>query len=130
MQKPSGSHSERSLHDLNYEINKNSVDLREVKNPSLGQLVLAPYIDQLYYRAKIVELAEDGFEVFYVDYGNRAYVPFDGIRIWEDCFDDLPFQAVKFIIGTIEIENSQNYLQGLSCFTNKILNKKFNALVM
>lgn len=59
----------------------------------IGQLVAAMYVDNLWYRARIVKCYEDEFEVFYVDYGSQRWVTIDRIRHLDLHFTQLPIQA-------------------------------------
>lgn len=58
--------------------------------------------DGQWYRAEVLEYFHDGLvEVFYLDYGNRENVQLSDLRLWDDRFDYLPFQAVHCRLGNV-----------------------------
>ncbi|XP_065178536.1 uncharacterized protein LOC135809180 [Sycon ciliatum] len=57
--------------------------------------------DKRWYRAKVVEAAEESIEVFFVDYGNLAVVSPRDIRALHQEFTHLPFQAVECFLANI-----------------------------
>lgn len=77
------------------EISKLILDSRE--------LVFAFYAaDGQWYRAEVLEYFHDDLvEVFYLDYGNKENVRLKDLRMWDDRFDYLPFQAVHCRLGNV-----------------------------
>lgn len=58
--------------------------------------------DGQWYRAEVLEYFHDGLiEVFYLDYGNRENVRLEDLRMWDDRFDYLPFQAVHCRLANV-----------------------------
>lgn len=58
--------------------------------------------DGQWYRAEVLEYFHDGLvEVFYVDYGNKENVRLADLRLWDDRFDYLPFQAVHCRLANV-----------------------------
>lgn len=80
---------------LNWSLKCSILDTRE--------LVFAFYArDGQWYRAEVLEYFHDGLiEVFYLDYGNRENVRLEDLRMWDDQFDYLPFQAVHCRLANV-----------------------------
>ncbi|XP_021694879.1 uncharacterized protein LOC5570125 isoform X2 [Aedes aegypti] len=79
-------------------------DFREMDHkPYARELVFAFYAaDGQWYRAEVLEYFHDGLvEVFYVDYGNKENVRLADLRLWDDRFDYLPFQAVHCRLANV-----------------------------
>ncbi|XP_062539771.1 uncharacterized protein LOC134207835 isoform X3 [Armigeres subalbatus] len=79
-------------------------EFREMDHkPYTRELVFAFYAaDGQWYRAEVLEYFHDGLvEVFYLDYGNRENVQLSDLRLWDDRFDYLPFQAVHCRLGNV-----------------------------
>lgn len=74
------SNTQRNLEFLNETINSNQAKNFEPVTGDIyiGKILLAPYVEGPnvinYYRAKIEEIREDGFKVFFIDYGNREII--------------------------------------------------------
>ncbi|XP_065078217.1 uncharacterized protein krimp isoform X1 [Ochlerotatus camptorhynchus] len=71
--------------------------------PYTRELVFAFYSgDGQWYRAEVLEYFHDGLmDVFYLDYGNRENVRLEDLRMWDDRFDYLPFQAVHCRLANV-----------------------------
>ncbi|KXJ71624.1 hypothetical protein RP20_CCG020140 [Aedes albopictus] len=79
-------------------------DFREMDHkPYSRELVFAFYAaDGQWYRAEVLEYFHDDLvEVFYLDYGNKENVRLKDLRMWDDRFDYLPFQAVHCRLGNV-----------------------------
>lgn len=79
-------------------------DFRKMDHtPYTRELVFAFFSsDGQWYRAEVLEYFHDGLiEVFYLDYGNRENVRLENLRMWDDRFDYLPFQAVHCRLGNV-----------------------------
>jgi len=71
--------------------------------PKKDELVKAQFTaDDQWYRAKILKVDGDEFQVQYVDYGNVEYVPSARIRKLAKEFTDLAFQAQEAVLAFIK----------------------------
>lgn len=63
----------------------------------IGELVAAPFEnDHGWYRARVMDINKDSeIDVFYVDYGDSAYLKLDQLRKLRSDFTTLPFQAIE-----------------------------------
>lgn len=66
-----------------------------LKEIYIGQLVAARYVDNLWYRARIIGFRNGEFEMFYIDYGSSGVVTIDKIRHLPLHFTKLPVQAFR-----------------------------------
>ncbi|XP_058832611.1 uncharacterized protein LOC131690695 isoform X1 [Topomyia yanbarensis] len=87
-----------SLLEMEMKLNspERSVHYRKLHSPpAFGQRVFAKYSDKRWYRAEVAQyFDENNVLVFYVDYGNAEMVLQENIRLWDEQFSYLPYQAV------------------------------------
>jgi len=75
----------------------------EPYNPKIGELVKAQFVDDIWYRAKVVGKTNDGtFEVVYIDYGNFDLVPPSRLRPLDPSFTTLHPQAQEAQLAYIK----------------------------
>ena len=58
--------------------------------------------DESWYRARVCEIAEDSYDLYYVDFGDNAWVPKNQIRSLRGDFLILPFQAFECCLANIK----------------------------
>lgn len=78
-------------------------DKHLIEEPKVGMLCVAKYSDEIWYRAKIIAVLDNGMvQVLFIDYGNTFEVP--ASEIWELAAEYMepPPQAVKGFLSTIE----------------------------
>ncbi|XP_058444572.1 uncharacterized protein LOC131426134 isoform X1 [Malaya genurostris] len=75
---------------------EHSVRYRKFTSPPVfRQRVFARYTDKRWYRAEVAQyFDESNVLVFYVDYGNAEMVLLENVRLWDEQFSYLPYQAV------------------------------------
>lgn len=59
------------------------------KPPIVGQLVLAKFVDENYYRAIVTKVVDGKIGVSYVDFGNDDVTTIDGLRVLSDDLKDV-----------------------------------------
>ncbi|KAK1358013.1 hypothetical protein POM88_051269 [Heracleum sosnowskyi] len=111
-------------------------------NPKKGDLVIAQFSqDNSWYRATIVDApkgavrsAKAKFEVFYIDYGTREFVPYSRLRP-SDCYSlpSSPGLAKLCSLAHVKVPGwKEDYgKEAACCLSNYILHgeKKFKAIV-
>lgn len=100
-----------SLEKLNSEMNEYYRKLGRLRKTNLslyaeGELIAAKFsVDNQWYRARVVNTAEDLVQVFYVDYGNTDIVTEDRTNALLPEFLHLPFQAVECFLFNTYLED-------------------------
>lgn len=52
-----------------------------MSQPDVGEIVAAPFEgDQSWYRAKVMGIEGDNVDLYYLDYGDSGYLPYNQIR--------------------------------------------------
>lgn len=77
-------------------------DSTEPYKPNRDELVKAQFSDDAWYRAKVIKVINDEYQVQYVDYGNSEIIPATRIRKLPNEFKALPFQAVKAVLAYLK----------------------------
>ena len=58
-------------------------------------LQLCFFIFQKWYRGRIIKIHDYMVEIFFIDYGNKATIPIDNIRLLHKKFSSLEAQAIQ-----------------------------------
>lgn len=90
---------------------------------------MAPFSGSL-YRARVVALATDTVEVFFVDYGNYAEVAIKDLYAWEPIFGQIPFQAIRFKIAGIEPNKAERQDVRAEALYKQLVHKTLIGIVM
>lgn len=91
------------LHSMSEHYSKKNFSDRDLLHLAPGELVASRFsLDGQWYRAKVLDTDEDRVQVFYVDFGNREWVPETTIRQMEPEFLHLPFQAIESFLLDVE----------------------------
>ncbi|XP_055613816.1 uncharacterized protein LOC129760226 isoform X2 [Uranotaenia lowii] len=99
--------------------------------PYTREYVLAMFHqDGSWYRAEVIEYYHDGFiDVFYLDYGNHEQVTINDLRLWDDQFDYLPFQAVHCRLSNVSALR-ENDVDATVALRDAILDKVVTVTVL
>ncbi|XP_055618874.1 tudor domain-containing protein 6 isoform X4 [Toxorhynchites rutilus septentrionalis] len=130
-------YSERNIKDLvemQSRLNDPTVvaKLRPMDHtPYAREYVLAPFWqDGRWYRAEVTEYIDDEMiRVFYLDYGNKAKVRIDDLRLWDDSFDYVPFQAIHCRIANVH-QREDTKKTATTILKNAILEKIVSVEVL
>lgn len=68
------------------------------------------------------------FEVFFVDYGNCSTATLNEIRIWDEKFDNYPFQAVECKLDNVK-KVREGHKDAVAYFESLVLQKVVKAYV-
>lgn len=103
--------------------------------PAMGEVILIRHSDNQIYRAKLIAPFDEGTnsaEVIFVDYGLRHCTPLADMYKWEPAFANLPFQAIKFVIGDLKAmrHKSETRYQAKLALKRLILEKNVNVHVL
>ncbi|MCP9261337.1 hypothetical protein DINM_004711 [Dirofilaria immitis] len=85
-------------------------------NPECGTIVAALYsLDRCYYRASVFsKTGIDTIAVFYIDYGNMAYVNINDSFLLKDAYLlSIPPQAIQLIIDDDVTDNGESFIANL-----------------
>ncbi|KAL4233290.1 Far upstream element-binding protein 3 [Mactra antiquata] len=101
-----------------YESEGQSLTLGNVKK---GDIIAAPFEnDKTWYRAKVMDVKDDQrLDVFYLDYGDSAYIDSSTARSLRDDFLTLPFQAIECCLAGVKSngEWSEAAFEKFECLT-------------
>lgn len=99
----------------------------------LGELVAGKYDKENWHRAKIIDIVKvgdvDKVDVYYVDYGDSAYVYLDRLSKLERKFTELPIQAVECKLdGCTSIDGSRWSDDALDYFEDVTYSSRWKKL--
>ncbi|CAF3593445.1 unnamed protein product [Rotaria sordida] len=81
------------------------------KQPKSNMLVCAQYEgDDLWYRAWIENVSENGFHVYFVDFGNEEVVSMDRLSECPDILRNIPWQSVQIKLANIKLTDEERYV--------------------
>ncbi|XP_017074227.1 uncharacterized protein LOC108109937 [Drosophila eugracilis] len=95
-------------------------------------MILAKYVDDNYYRAKIMDINDDEYYVFFVDFGSSEFLTRDELA---PCYEDYkytPFLAYRFQIKGIRTAKFMSYQKittGIQYLNNKIFEKEIDVAI-
>ena len=72
------------------------------KTFKVGDICLAKYVDEMWYRGKVLGVDGNGCKVFFVDYGNTDFVATNNILPSHDKFLTLPPQAYECELANVK----------------------------
>ncbi|CAG9584527.1 unnamed protein product [Danaus chrysippus] len=103
----------RNLDELVIQMNSNAARMAYRKLtivPAPGELVAALYLDDMWYRARVVSStrADQNVEVMYIDYGNVVWVNEDAVRELEPRFWSLEAQACRCVLAGVRPTSSDS----------------------
>ena len=98
---------------------------------SVGEMVLAPFQGERWFRGKVDRRLENGFEIFYIDYGNRGVVPAGELAAMPTNLGKFPPQALKAeLAGVLPVNSGGVWGMDASVyFSNLILDKRVNTTI-
>jgi hypothetical protein len=98
---------------------------------SVGEMVLAPFQGERWFRGKVDRRLENGFEIFYMDYGNRGVVPAGELAAMPTNLGKFPPQALKAeLAGVLPVNSGGVWGMDASVyFSNLILDKRVNTTI-
>ncbi|XP_065064666.1 putative ATP-dependent RNA helicase TDRD12 [Rhopilema esculentum] len=103
----------------------------DIKSLGRGSVCLAKFtIDDKWYRARVLEINEDNeYHVFYVDHGDREWIPSSRLwKAWPEILE-LPFQAVECSLVQISPKGSEWTTEDGDCLWDLCQNKLLVAQV-
>lgn len=97
-----------------------------VSKPVVGQACVAQYsVDNAWYRATLIKIQSNGYEVQFIDYGNTEVVIPNFVCVAEPRFLDLPPQAIEC---SLSISGNQQHLK--DALADLILEKELMMKVL
>ncbi|CAF2684627.1 unnamed protein product, partial [Rotaria sp. Silwood2] len=79
--------------------------------PKPNMLVCAQYdVDDLWYRGWIQYVTEDGYRVYFVDFGNEEIVSIDRLSECPDILRNIPWQSVQIKLANIKLTDDERYI--------------------
>ena len=98
---------------------------------SVGEMVLAPFQGERWYRGKVDRRLENGFQISYVDYGNQGVVPAGELAAMPTNLGRFPPQALKAeLAGVLPVNGGGGWGMDASVFfSNLILDKTVTVQV-
>ncbi|XP_043265742.1 uncharacterized protein LOC122405229 isoform X2 [Colletes gigas] len=69
--------------------------------PLVGEMVIAQYIDDNYYRANVTGVADDKVTIIYVDFGNIEVTSMKKLRVLHDDLKDLHVCTLKIVLKDV-----------------------------
>ncbi|XP_057313006.1 staphylococcal nuclease domain-containing protein 1-like [Hydractinia symbiolongicarpus] len=96
--------------------------------PRRGDLVASLFVDNLWYRAKIEKIEQNGkIHVLYVDYGNREVVSSTKLANLPQPYTSFPPQARLYSLACLKSPKDEENMYDLSnAFAKEALNKEFS----
>ncbi|CAF1274217.1 unnamed protein product [Rotaria sordida] len=79
--------------------------------PKPNMLVCAQYdADDLWYRGWIQNVTEDGYRVYFVDFGNEEIVSIDRLSECPDNLKNIPWQSIQIKLANIKLTDDERYI--------------------
>ena len=105
----------------------NSSGSAKARSLKVGDVCLAKYVDEVWYRGKILGVDGNGFKVFFVDYGNSDFVVRNDVMPAPEKFVSLPPQAYECELANVKPVGGQWGTETLVKFEELILEQTFVA---
>ena len=99
----------------------------KAKTLKVGDVCLAKYVDEVWYRGKVLGVDRNGFKVFFVDYGNSDLVAKNDVRQAPEKFLSLPPQAYECELANVKPTGGQWGTELLVKFEELIIEQTFVA---
>jgi tudor domain-containing protein 1/4/6/7 len=99
----------------------------KAKPLKVGDICLAKYVDEVWYRGKVLGVDRNGFKVFFVDYGNSDFVASSDVLPAPDKFLTLPPQAFECELANVRAIGGRWSTEILCQFEELVIEQTFVA---
>jgi tudor domain-containing protein 1/4/6/7 len=124
---PNSSKLDDLMEKIVHYVAHNSSGTSKAKSLKVGDACLAKYVDEVWYRGKILGVDKNGLKVFFVDYGNSDFVAKNDVMPAPEKFLALPPQAYACELANVKPVGGQWGTELLGKFEELIIEQTFVA---